>query len=273
MNNLIPWFHIVIAVFVYIVVALLASYITRKKGENLKQVEGRTSSFILFIGAVANLLVLAVIILLLIYMDDQSILSLGTTMTDKDLIFSFAALMITIVIALGFIAVLDLSHSKTKVKIQKPVKNISQTLRMIAGLAILFIVASQEETLFRGYITLNLISYGPFFIIIFTTLIFTAIHFLTNKVTSYQVISWLLGGAILSYAYLISGSIWAVIILHFAMDTVNMILFNIAGQFSVYTFSPSLTNKQRLIYRLSLIFATLIILIAIYGLAGFHNFQ
>ena len=58
MKNLIPWFHIVIAVFVYIVVALLASYITRKKGKNLKEVEGRTSPFILFIGAAANLLVL-----------------------------------------------------------------------------------------------------------------------------------------------------------------------------------------------------------------------
>lgn len=273
MKDLIPWFHIVIAVSVYIVIALLASSIIRKKGKNLKEVEGRTSPFILFIGAAANLFVLAVIILLLIYVDGRSIHSLGIVLTDKDLIFSFAALMISIVIALGFVAVLDLSHSKTKINIQKPVKNISQTLRMFEGLGVLFIVAAQEETLFRGYITLNLISYGPVLIIIVTTIIFTAIHFLTNKVTSYQVINWFLGGAILSYAYLISGSIWAVIILHFAMDAVNMLLFNITGQFSVYTFLPSLSNKRRFIYRLSLTFATLIILIAIYGLTNFHNFQ
>lgn len=79
---------------------------------------------------------------------------------------------------------------------------------MTEGIVVLLIVAVQEEVLFRGYITLNLISYDPVVIIAVSTILFTAVHFLTNKVNIYQIMAWLLAGAVFSYSYLVTKSIW-----------------------------------------------------------------
>ena len=51
MNLLLPWIRIFLAVFAYIVIALLASAIVRKIGQNLKEMEGRTSPQSPFCGS------------------------------------------------------------------------------------------------------------------------------------------------------------------------------------------------------------------------------
>ena len=126
-------------------------------------------------------------------------------------------------------------------------------------------MAIQEEVLFRGYITLNLRSYGPVVIIIVSTILFVAIHLLTNHTNFYQLISWFLGGAVLAYAYLISGSIWVSIVLHFATDMINMVVLDIAGQYSLFTISPSLGERQRAAYRVIYAVVLVVAFIVFYG--------
>ena len=77
MNLLLPWIRIFLAVFAYIVIALLASAIVRKIGQNLKEMEGRTSPQVLFVGAITNLCVLGTTLLLLVFLDKRTISSLG----------------------------------------------------------------------------------------------------------------------------------------------------------------------------------------------------
>jgi hypothetical protein len=55
MNNFIPWIRIILATFVYILFAMGASIVVRRGGDDLKEIEGRTSQRILVIGAIANL--------------------------------------------------------------------------------------------------------------------------------------------------------------------------------------------------------------------------
>jgi hypothetical protein len=72
-NNLLPWIHIFLAILAYILIALLASAITRKLGGNLKEMEERSSPRVLVTGAIANLCVLAITLMLLRFLDGQPV--------------------------------------------------------------------------------------------------------------------------------------------------------------------------------------------------------
>ena len=87
MNLLLPWIRIFIAVFAYIVIALLASTIIRKIGKNLREMGNRTSPKVLFVGAIANLCVLGITLLLLLFLDKQPISSLGILFSKQRSIF------------------------------------------------------------------------------------------------------------------------------------------------------------------------------------------
>ena len=137
---------------------------------------------------------------------------------------------------------------------------------MLEGIMVLLIVAIQEEVLFRGYITINLSSYGSVVIISVSTILFTAVHVITNKVSVYQVVTWLLGGLVFSYAYLITGTIWIPVILHFATDLINMIVFNILGRYSLFAFSPPMQGNHRAAYK---VVYTIIIFMILTGFYGF----
>ena len=266
MNDLLPWIHVFLAVFAYILIALLASVITQKVGGNLKEMEGRSSPWILAIGAIANLCVLAITLILLVFLDGQPVSSLGFSFSPKDLTFVIVTVTAISTLAVVFVSFLRRTGQR-QVETHTPVKDVAGTETMIATLAVLLIVAIQEEVLFRGYITLNLISYGPVVVIIVSTILFAAIHLLTNRANFYQIVSWFLGGAVLAYAYLISGSIWVPILLHFATDAINMVVFDIVGQYSFFTISPSLGERQRALYRVTYVVVLAVAFTAFYGLS------
>ena len=174
MTNLTAWFHILLALIAYFAAAVLASMVVRKIGGDLQSMAGRSSPRILFIGAVANLGVLVIVLSLLTLVDRLPISALGLALTTTDLIG--AQLLVS-------------------------------------------------------------------------TAIFVFIHFLTNKVNRLQVISWSVSGLVLGGAYLISGSLWVPIVLHYATDLTNAMIFNITGQSSLLAISPALSEQQRAVYR------------------------
>ena len=64
----------------------------------------------------------------------------------------------------------------------------------------------------------------------------------------------------------ISGTIWVPIILHYATDATNTLVFNITGQSSFFKTSTSMTEGQRTIFRVIYGFAMMILLLSIYRL-------
>jgi membrane protease YdiL (CAAX protease family) len=264
MTILRPWIHIAIAVSIYIFFALAASKVIQKIGGNVKEMKERSSGIILLVGGITNCLVLIITLLLLNFLDARSISDLGIAYAGNDVIFTFLGVLIIFSLASAFVLITG-CNARFISLLHIPFKNRSELGNLSGVLVILFFVALQEEILYRGYITLNLLSYGPTVIIIVSAVIFTTIHLFTNRADIYQLMSWLIGGAILSYIYIVSGSIWVVIILHFTIDATNVIVFNIIGKYSIFPSAPQLSKSKLTTYRLAYTFILIIMLLTFYG--------
>ena len=248
MTNLIPWFHILLALIAYFAAAVLASVVVRKIGGDLKSMAGRSSPRILLIGAVANFGVLVIVLLLLTLVDGLPISALGLTLTTTDLIGALLGAVTTIGLALAFVSWLNTS-GKIQIRRQALTSHRTGLANLSLGWLVLFIVVLQEEVLYRGYVIVNLRAMSAAAQLLISTAIFVLIHFLTNKVNRFQVVSWVVSGLVLAGAYLASGSIWVPIMLHYATDLTNVMIFNITGQSSLFTISPALSERQRAVYR------------------------
>ena len=207
---------------------------------------------------------MAIVLALLVLMDGKSISALGLGFSSVDALAAFAGLGATFMLALGFVGLLRVSGHLESVALVSPITS-SHDGGLLLGMGLIAAVALQEEVLNRGYVTLNLLSYSTLAIVLISTTIFTLIHFLTNRASLYQIVSWVVGGLILIFSYLLSGSLWVPIILHFATDTANVLIFNITGEHAAVVTSPQLTVGQRAAFRI--IYGVVIpgILFAIYG--------
>ena len=112
---------------------------------------------------------------------------------------------------------------------------------------------------------LNTLPLGPIGTILTSTIFFVLIHFLTNRGNIYQVVSWIVSGVTLMLAYLLSGSIWVPIILHYATDATNVLVFNITGQFSFFKTSPALRPSHLAAFRVIYGVVTIGVLVTVYG--------
>ena len=260
-----PWIHILIAYAVYILFALASSVVIAKIAGNLREMSTRNSPRVTLLGFVANLIIMILIGLLLVFMDGKSIVSLGLQFHGADALASFGGSLVIFLVALGFIGVMRRTRLIESVSFVRPATSNREVLLIALGLGMLVAVAMQEEVLNRGYVTLNLRSYSLLAIILISTTLFTLIHFLTNRGGAYQVFSWVVGGLVLIVSYLMSGSLWVPIILHFATDSANLLLFNITGQYSVVVTSPPISVGQRAAFRLVYGVAMAAILLAAYG--------
>ena len=256
------WIRIFAAVAVYLVIALLTSAFISRRGSNLKEMEGRGSSAVLVIGAVANLLVLGAVLLFMVLADRQPLGALGLDLGGRDALFIAVTVTLTVASAAAFLAML---HRLRRLEVEPKALPAGSRGRLLTLAAVLLVVALQEEVLYRGYITLNLMRYGPTVVLLISTLVFTAIHFPTNRASPAQVVGWLLGGFILGWVYLASGSIWVPVWLHFTMDMTNVVIFGIAGDLTVTKLSRPLNAMDRAIYRAGYVALIAVVLLGVYG--------
>ena len=264
MSTLFPWLRIVLGVLIYIAFALGASVAIRKAGQDVKEMQGRSSLMILNIGSITNLCVLVVILLLVRFLDRQPLGALGLGFNARQIAFSIVAVIAICLLALAFVMVLKWM-GKIQFRARSPVTGAAGMKGMFAGWIMLLAVALQEEALFRGYLTLNLRGYGAVVILTVTTLVFAGIHVLTNRVSLTQFIGWLIGGAVLGYAYLLTGSIWVAIVLHFVTDMINVLVFDILGEHSVVAITPVLTANHRAVYRIGYALVLVAALLVFFG--------
>ena len=257
------WIRILAAVAVYLLVALLTSALVSRRGRNLKEMDERGSSAVLLIGAVANLVVLGAVLLFLVLVDQRPLAVLGLGFTRQDVVFTIAAVLLTPASAGAFIGVLQRNG---RLEVEANTLPAGSAGRLLTLAAVLLVVASQEEALYRGYITLNLVRHGPEVVLLVSTLVFAAIHFPTNRVSPAQVASWLFGGFILGWVYLESGSIWVPISLHFIMDMTNVVVFGVAGELGLAKLSRPLSDMDRALYRAGNVALIAAVLLGVYGL-------
>lgn len=260
---ILPWLRIFLVVAVYLLAAVAASVTLSTAGVDLKRMESRTSPVVVVVGSVANLAVLAVTLLFLVYVDGRSLSALGLGLGVGDVLFIVTAIVGTGIVAAAFLRVLARTGLRTVRR--RSLSGGAEAKRLATSSAVLFLVAVQEEVLFRGYVTLNLLPLGPQAILVVTTVLFTVIHFVTNRVTPAQVLSWLLGGFVLGYVYLASASIWVPILLHFTIDLTNVLAFNIAGDLALVTVSPPLADRQRAAQRAVHAAVVVLLGLAFYG--------
>ena len=264
MNGVVPWLRVGLAVLIYVGFALLATAAAQKIGSNLREMGGRTSNVVIVLGLTANLAVLGIVLLMLRFIDDRPLSSLGFHLSSHDIAALMLATLLASLLAAAFLAFLRKTGSLA-VHPQPWTVTQAGTLGLAMVVAVLGAVAAQEEVLYRGYLSLNLIDSGWVVVIAASVVIFTSIHLITNKFNAYQISSWAMGGAVLIAAYLVSGSILLAILLHFMMDILNVIAFGIVGRYSLVEISPPLNDQQRSAYRAFFSIAILLMLVAVYG--------
>jgi hypothetical protein len=113
--------HALIAIAAYAPFAIGVSFFLRKRGRKLQNMETRTSGTVLAAGAVANLCILAVVLLLLWLLDGKSFAALGVAFRSTDLLFSVSFTAATFLLAIGFLGLLKVAgrrqiHSRNPVK-------------------------------------------------------------------------------------------------------------------------------------------------------------
>ena len=260
-----PWIHILIAYAIYILFALGSSVAIAKLAGDMREMSNRNSARVLLLGTAANLLILVGLLALLLMLDKRPVSGFGTGFGRADVLAAFGGAVAIFLSAVGFVGVLHSIGSIESVAIVRPVASRSAATSLALGLMLLFAVSLQEEVLNRGYVTLNLHTYGPLAIILISTTLFTSIHFLTNHGGFPQIVSWVIGGLVLVLSYLLSGSLWVPVILHFATDAANVLTFNITGNGSAIITSPPVSQSQRAVFRLIYGVVVAAILFAIYG--------
>ena len=265
MSAVAPWIHIILAYASFFVIAILASRLARRVGADMHDMQKRSASRMVLLGAGANLLALLVVLMLLIFLDGKPISALGLTFNARDAAASFGGLAATFLLAAGFVALLRRAGRLEQVKLVRPTAASGSAAGMGMTLTVLLVVVLQEEVLSRGYVTLNLIPYGAVVVVAASVTFFTVMHFLTNRVNRYQLVSWLVSAILLIVAYLLSGSIWVPIVLHYATDATNLLVFNITGQYSLVKTTPGLSEQQRSVFRVMYGVVITFILVAIYG--------
>jgi len=259
------WVRVLAAVGIYVVIALATARLVRRVGSDLKDIGSRTSPKVAVLGLVANLTIAGLVLLMLVLVDGMPVTTLGLDVDAVDLMVIAGAFGVGACVAGAFLLVLrrtgrvDVRRSTRVGRARGDVGGAMLTVAVLAAVAV------QEEVLYRGYVTVNLVHLGWALVAVASIVLFVGIHLLTNRFTAAQVASWTGGTAVLILAYLISGSLWVAIAIHLGMDLLNVVAFDIVGQYSLVAIKPSLTDQNRALYRLASGTLIALLLLSTYG--------
>jgi CAAX protease family protein len=258
-----PWLHIALAVGLYLIIAVAASLVVKRAGRNLADFSARTSSLVVAVGAIANLLVLAAVLALLVWLDGRPVSDLGLRFTARDLRLATLGGLGTVALGGAFVGWLR-RRGRVELGPRPAATPAPGAASLPVTLLVLLIVVAQEEVLYRGYVMLALMPYGPGPVLLLSTAVFVAIHFATNHGDLAQTVSWTVGGLVLGGAYLVTRSLWVPIVLHFANNLANVVVFGIVGRFSMFSFSRPPSGRDRAVFRVIYGLAMLALIAAVY---------
>ncbi|MDD7793502.1 CPBP family intramembrane glutamic endopeptidase [Clostridium sp. 'White wine YQ'] len=252
---------ILLVLFLCILISLMANASAKVIGIDIKDVKQRTNVKFLFLAVIFNLLFILAVAVILKFIDNKNLSILNWTLNLKSIVFSLSGILATFLLAVTYVYILN---KRGIIEAEyKPSRILN--FKGLFAFFVIFIAALQEEVMFRGYINTVLSVYGILASMFLSTLIFTLWHFITNKVSLYQCIDWFLGGIMLFYIYLVSGSIWVAAIIHFSRNFANVLVFNIAEGNSLVTFKKPVTPFYKTTYTLILSLLIMIFAYLYYG--------
>lgn len=257
--------RLIVVILISTVLSIIAMQVIKLTGADLKDFKQRNKPLVLTIAGFFNLLFIVAVAAVLKLWDSEPLSILGFSIHLKDFIFLFIVLVLAIGLALLFVwyfhfqKVISVSWNKRENKPQ------ASQISLLFVFIVLFIAALQEEVLFRGYFAFVLKPLGFYYALLISAVVFTAWHFITNKVNLYQTIDWFLGGIMLFYIYWVSGSIWVATFVHFSRNFTNVIVFNISGNQFILSYEKPLPPQNKTIYTIT--FSLIIILL---GLSFYH---
>lgn len=257
--------RILLVCLLSLALTLLAKFVAKIIGIDIKDITQRTNPNFLLLAVVFNLLFILAVAVILKFIDGKDMGVLHFTLDRTGVLFSLAAILITFLLAFGCIWILHIRNIISVKWVSHYFVNTKDISLKLLGFSVLFIAALQEEVMFRGYLNTVLSVYGVIGAIIWSSIIFTVWHFITNKVSLFQVIDWFLGGVMLFYVYLISGSIWVAAIVHFSRNFANVLVFNITNGNSLTTFDRPIRPFHKTMYTITLSVVILIFTYLYYG--------
>lgn len=104
---------------------------------------------------------------------------------------------------------------------------IKINLPFLVYVIIIFIVALQEELVFRAFLINSLeLRYSSSTSIIYSSIVFAALHFFNNNYTYISAINTFLAGLLLGLLYIKSSSLWLPVFFHFYWNLLQPIMLN-----------------------------------------------
>lgn len=133
-----------------------------------------------------------------------------------------------------------------------------------------FFAALKEEVLARGYFMAHLNRFSIPKMIVISSLLFMALHFIMGDFDPFKAASWILGGLVYGYMYVKSGSLTVATIVHAAHNHINDLVIH--GKDSALVFLASkLPTSDKILYEFALSLLLLALTYAIYGKNGFFT--
>lgn len=257
-------FQILTVTVLSVVLSVLALWVIKVAGADLRNMHDRNRPVVLTIAAGINLIFILVVALILKYWNHRTLAVLGLTLNVKDIGFLIFTLLIMLGLAVFFIYYL---HRRKMVEISGIRSSFGHAnTNSWISVIVLFIAALQEEFLFRGYFAFVLLPFGFYVGLFVSATVFALWHFLTNNVNLFQAIDWFVGGLLLFLIYYLSGSIWVVALVHLGRNLINVLVFDISASNSLIEYKRPVAPPQKTLYTISSSFA-----VALTGLFLYHS--
>jgi membrane protease YdiL (CAAX protease family) len=153
------------------------------------------------------------------FIDRGSFEEMGVTSLRSGQLFGAGALVGIIVIASGFLILLQMNEIV-------PARNEVSTVDMVKGVLLYLLVALNEELLTRGYVQVNFSrSFNRYAAILLTSCVFAFLHIFNMGITNIGLLNLMLSGILLGVNFLFIRNIWYSVGLHFSWNYVQGFIF------------------------------------------------
>jgi membrane protease YdiL (CAAX protease family) len=215
------------------------------------------------LGAVNTILVF----LLFYKVDKQNPWLLGFHIRKKEMLFSISAIITSFLSVLAFVWTLDqLEIASARYQFHAV---FTSSFYKIVGIAIIgyLFAALKEEVLARGYFMMNLKKFSVPNMILISSILFMALHFIMGDFDPFKAASWLKGGMVYAYIYVKSGSLTVSTIVHAAHNLVNDLVIH-GTEGALVLLDTEVATSDKLVYEIALGVLLLGLTYSFYGKNG-----
>ena len=245
-------------------ITIITVFAIRLAKIDIKDFSQRIGVKFMSIALAGNLSFIFVVFLFMHFVERKSFLSLGFHFSWFQFLSSLLLFFFTLSLSLLFVLIRYKGKANFHLSLTAFKRSKTEYPSLLLSFFVLFIAALQEEIMFRGYLAFAFHEYSMMTAMILSATIFTVWHFISNKVSLFQTIDWFICGIVLFFVYWESHSIWLVVILHYSRNVSNVLIWNIANNYSFLTFETPPKASDKTIYTMTWALLTGFFLLIIY---------